>query len=56
VRPARPQNPERFDVLVIVSTSAATVADDRREHRRSVDDITEHLIVAPMGGRRGPLD
>jgi CubicO group peptidase (beta-lactamase class C family) len=34
--------------LVVVSTSASTVSDDRREHRRSVDDIIEHLIVAPM--------
>jgi CubicO group peptidase (beta-lactamase class C family) len=34
--------------LVIVSTSAATVSDDRREHRRTVDDIIEQLIVAPI--------
>ncbi len=34
--------------LVVVSTSAATVSDDRREHRRSVDDIIEHLIIAPL--------
>jgi len=35
--------------LVVVSTSAATVSDDRRTHRRSVDEIIEHLIVAPIG-------
>ena len=34
--------------LVVVSTSAATVSDDRRTHRRSVDEIIEHLIVAPI--------
>ena len=35
--------------LVVVSTSAATVSEDRRTHRRTVDDIIEHLIVAPIG-------
>ena len=35
--------------LVVVSTSAATVSDDRRTHRRTVDDIIEQLIVIPMG-------
>jgi hypothetical protein len=34
--------------LIVVSTSAATVSDDRREHRRNVDDIIENLIVAPL--------
>jgi CubicO group peptidase (beta-lactamase class C family) len=34
--------------LVIVSTSAATVGDDRREHRRTVDDIIETLVIAPL--------
>jgi CubicO group peptidase (beta-lactamase class C family) len=34
--------------LVVVSTSAATVSDDRREHRRNVDEIIENLIVAPL--------
>jgi CubicO group peptidase (beta-lactamase class C family) len=34
--------------LVIVSTSAATLSDDRRTHRRTVDDIIEYLIVAPI--------
>jgi CubicO group peptidase (beta-lactamase class C family) len=34
--------------LVVVSTSAATVSDDRREHRRTVDDIIETLIIAPL--------
>ena len=36
--------------LVVVSTSAATVGDDRRDHRRTVDDIIEHLVIAPLGG------
>jgi CubicO group peptidase (beta-lactamase class C family) len=34
--------------LVVVSTSAATVGDDRRSHRRTVDEIIEQLIVAPL--------
>ena len=33
---------------VVVSTSAATVGDDRRSHRRTVDDLIEHQIIAPM--------
>jgi CubicO group peptidase (beta-lactamase class C family) len=36
--------------LVVVSTSAATVSEDRREHRRTVDDIIEYLVIAPLGG------
>jgi CubicO group peptidase (beta-lactamase class C family) len=36
--------------VVVVSTSAATVSDDRREHRRTVDEIIEHLIIGPLGG------
>ena len=35
--------------LVVVSTSAPTVSEDRRSHRRNVDDIIEQLIVAPLG-------
>jgi CubicO group peptidase (beta-lactamase class C family) len=34
--------------LVVVSTSAATVAEERRSHRRTVDEIIEQLIVAPL--------
>ena len=34
--------------LVVVSTSVATVSEDRRDHRRSVDDIIEQLIVARL--------
>jgi CubicO group peptidase (beta-lactamase class C family) len=34
--------------LVVVSTSAATVSDDRRTHRRTVDEIIEHLILSPL--------
>jgi CubicO group peptidase (beta-lactamase class C family) len=33
---------------VIVSTSAATVSDDRRAHRRTVDDLIEYQIIAPL--------
>ena len=35
---------------VVVSTSAATVADDRRSHRRTVDDLIERLVIAPLAG------
>ena len=35
--------------LTIVSTSAATVSEDRRDHRRTVEEIIEQLIVAPLG-------
>jgi CubicO group peptidase (beta-lactamase class C family) len=31
--------------LVVVSTSSTDVAEERRSHRRTVDDIIEHLIV-----------
>ena len=34
--------------LVVVSTSAATVSEERRTHRRSVEEIIEQLIVAPL--------
>jgi CubicO group peptidase (beta-lactamase class C family) len=35
--------------VVVVSTSAATISDDRREHRRTVDEIIERLIIEPLG-------
>jgi CubicO group peptidase (beta-lactamase class C family) len=34
--------------LTVVSTSAATVGDDRRSHRQTVDTLIEELIVAPI--------
>ena len=34
--------------LVVVSTSNPNVSDDRRSHRRTVDDIIENLIIAPI--------
>jgi CubicO group peptidase (beta-lactamase class C family) len=34
--------------LVVVSTSAPTVGENRREHRQDVEDIIETLIVAPL--------
>jgi CubicO group peptidase (beta-lactamase class C family) len=33
---------------VIASTSAATVADDRRSHRRTVDELIEGMVIAPL--------
>ena len=35
--------------LTVVSTSAATISEDRRDHRRTVEEIIEHLIVAVLG-------
>jgi CubicO group peptidase (beta-lactamase class C family) len=34
--------------LVVVTTSASTVAEDRRSHRRNVFDLVEYLIVEPI--------
>ena len=34
--------------LVVVTTSASTVAEDRRSHRRNVFDLVEQLIVEPQ--------
>jgi CubicO group peptidase (beta-lactamase class C family) len=39
--------------LVVVTTSSADVAEERRSHRRTVDEIVEHLIVAPMAAANG---
>jgi CubicO group peptidase (beta-lactamase class C family) len=35
--------------LTVVSTSAATVSEDRRDHRRTVEEIIEFLIVGALG-------
>ena len=35
--------------LTVVSTSAATVSEDRRDHRRTVEEIIELLIVDALG-------
>jgi CubicO group peptidase (beta-lactamase class C family) len=35
--------------LTVVSTSAPTVGEDRRDHRRTVEEIIEQLVVAPLG-------
>jgi CubicO group peptidase (beta-lactamase class C family) len=34
--------------LVVVTTSASTVAEDRRSHRRNVFDLVEYLIIEPV--------
>jgi CubicO group peptidase (beta-lactamase class C family) len=34
--------------LVVVTTSSATVAEDRRSHRRTVFDLVEYLLVQPI--------
>jgi CubicO group peptidase (beta-lactamase class C family) len=36
--------------LTIVTTSAATVSEDRRDHRRTVDEIIEQLVVGALTG------
>ena len=40
--------------LVVVTTSASTVAEDRRSHRRNVFDLVEQLIVEPAAARPSP--
>ena len=40
--------------LVVVSTSTTATSDERRTHRRTVDDIIEHLIVEPLA--RAPIE
>jgi CubicO group peptidase (beta-lactamase class C family) len=34
--------------LMIVSTSSPAVSEDRRDHRRTVEEIIEHLVVARL--------
>ena len=34
--------------LVVVTTSASTVAEDRRSHRRTLFELVEDLVVAPV--------
>jgi hypothetical protein len=36
--------------LVMVTTSSADVSDERRGHRRTVFEILDELVVAPMAG------
>jgi CubicO group peptidase (beta-lactamase class C family) len=36
--------------LVVVTTSSADVSDERRGHRRTVFEILDELVVAPMAG------
>jgi len=38
--------------LVVVTTSSATVAEDRRRHRRTVFDLVEYLLVERMASLR----
>lgn len=40
--------------LVVVSTSAPTVGDDRRTHRRTVDDVIERVIVPAIAAEEVP--
>lgn len=41
--------------LVVVSTSASTVAEDRREHRSAIYDIIERLVITPAASAAGPV-
>ena len=34
--------------LVVVTTSASTVAEDRRSHRRTLFELVEDLVIAPV--------
>ena len=38
--------------VVVVSTSASTLGEDRREHRRTVDDLIERLVIEPIAAAR----
>ena len=38
---------QTFD-LVVVTTSASTVAEDRRTHRRTLFELVEDLVIAPV--------
>ena len=40
--------------LVVVTTSASTVAEDRRSHRRNVFDLVEYLIIEPLAATNQP--
>jgi CubicO group peptidase (beta-lactamase class C family) len=40
--------------LVVVTTSATTLEDDRRSHRFTVLDLVEHLIIAPAAAQSAP--
>jgi CubicO group peptidase (beta-lactamase class C family) len=42
--------------LVVVTTSASTVAEDRRSHRRNVFDIVESLIATPVTASSQPSE
>jgi CubicO group peptidase (beta-lactamase class C family) len=38
--------------LVVVTTSSTATGEDRRSHRRTVFDVVEQLIVAPLSAAR----
>jgi CubicO group peptidase (beta-lactamase class C family) len=40
--------------LVIVTTSATSVSDERRDHRSSVYDLVEHLVIEPIAAAQKP--
>jgi CubicO group peptidase (beta-lactamase class C family) len=37
--------------LVVATTSASTIDDDRRDHRRTLSDLVEHLVIGEIGRR-----
>jgi CubicO group peptidase (beta-lactamase class C family) len=39
--------------LVVVTTSASTVAEDRRSHRRTLFELVEDLVIAPVAAAHG---
>jgi CubicO group peptidase (beta-lactamase class C family) len=39
--------------LVVVTTSASTVAEDRRSHRRTLFELVEDLVIAPVAAAAG---
>ena len=39
--------------LVVVTTSSSTVAEDRRSHRRTLFELVEDLVIAPVAAQHG---
>jgi hypothetical protein len=36
--------------LVVVTTSSTATDDERRAHRRTVNELVESLVIAPLAG------
>jgi hypothetical protein len=38
--------------LVVVTTSSTASDDERRAHRRTVNELVEALVIAPLAGEQ----